>query len=164
MFQARGGTISALAVLTILSVSPLSADSIYTPWYWQPPLLGTAVGHYYSYHPDQVPGYPHELRGYPVPIYSINGRRQASGVRYRIGLPTRHGAKIDGSPIDRRTTATSPYSGHAGSVGHRIRRRRRASANDGFTLGAGISFSWPDFTVGMQLAPTAIDKQPLTFR
>ena len=84
MFQARGGTVSALAVLTILSVSPSFADSVYTPWYWQPPLQGTAVGHYYSYHPDQVPGYPFELRGYPVPIYSINGRRQASAVRYRI--------------------------------------------------------------------------------
>ena len=44
------------------------------PWYRQHPWLGTGPGLYYSHYPDHVPGYPHPLRGLPVPIYEVNDR------------------------------------------------------------------------------------------
>ena len=79
----------------MLGVAPSSAESgahqigaedswvESTPWYSQPPLQGTGPGHYYSYHPHHVPGYPVELRGYPVPIYSTTHPTKPPAARYR---------------------------------------------------------------------------------
>lgn len=72
-------TAATLALLTALGVAPSAADP--GPWYSQPPLQGTGPGHYYSYHPEHVPGYPHALRGYPVPLYS-KSRPAVHAARY----------------------------------------------------------------------------------
>jgi hypothetical protein len=53
------------ALLMTLGVATSAAE----PWYSQPPLQGTGPGLYYSYYPQDVPGYPQELRGLPVPIF-----------------------------------------------------------------------------------------------
>ena len=67
----RASGLSAAAMLAMIGVAPSWAGSDYsTRWYDQAPLQGTGPGLYYSYHPDHVPGYPEQLRGYPVPIYS----------------------------------------------------------------------------------------------
>lgn len=42
------------------------------PWYRQPPWIGTGVAQYYSYHPNHLPGYPHDLTGYPIPIHRLD--------------------------------------------------------------------------------------------
>jgi hypothetical protein len=72
MIDARYCIAAALALLTALGTGPAAAGSVDGPWYSQPPLQGTGPGHYYSYHPEHVPGYPQELRGYPVPLYSTS--------------------------------------------------------------------------------------------
>lgn len=62
-------TAAVLTLLTAFGATPSAAESIDGPWYSQPPLQGTGPGLYYSYYPDQVPGYPQELSGLPVPIF-----------------------------------------------------------------------------------------------
>lgn len=70
MVDARYRTVAALALLTALGTAPSAAEPVPGPWYSQPPWQNTGPGLYYSYHPDHVPGYPQDFRGYPVPIYS----------------------------------------------------------------------------------------------
>lgn len=65
MIAAGYRTAAVLALSTMLGVAPSAAE----PWYSQPPLQGTGPGLYYSYYPQDVPGYPQELRGLPVPIF-----------------------------------------------------------------------------------------------
>ena len=72
MIDARYGIAAALALLTALGTAPAAAESVDGQWYAQPPLQGTGPGLYYSHHPEHVPGYPQELRGYPVPLYSTS--------------------------------------------------------------------------------------------
>ena len=72
MIDARYRTAAALALLSALWIVPSAAEPVYGPWYSQPPLQGTGPGLYYSYHPGHVPGYPQDLRGYPVPLYSTS--------------------------------------------------------------------------------------------
>jgi hypothetical protein len=72
MIAAGYRTAAALALLTALGITSSAAEPVLGPWYAQPPLQGTGPGLYYSYHPEHVPGYPQDLRGYPVPLYSTS--------------------------------------------------------------------------------------------
>ncbi len=66
-------TAAALALLAALGALPsVAAEPVFGPWYAQPPLQGTGPGLYYSYYPEHVPGYPQELTGLPVPLYSTS--------------------------------------------------------------------------------------------
>jgi hypothetical protein len=92
MIDARYRTAAALALLSALWIVPSAAEPVYGPWYSQPPLQGTGPGLYYSYHPDHVPGYPQDLRGYPVPLYSTSGRTVH---RYAAGYGNGRSAHVD---------------------------------------------------------------------
>jgi hypothetical protein len=72
MIDARYRTAAALALLTTLGTAPSAAEPVHGRWYSQPPWQNTGPGLYYSYHPEHVPGYPQEFRGYPVPLYSTS--------------------------------------------------------------------------------------------
>ncbi len=64
-------TIAYAAIFVAMTAGRAFAGDYSAAWYDQPPLLGTGPGLYYSYHPEHVPGYPEQLRGYPVPLYDI---------------------------------------------------------------------------------------------
>ena len=75
-------TVAALALLTAFGITPSAAEPVLGPWYSQQPWQNTGPGLYYRYHPDHVPGYPEDFRGYPVPIYSTSHPQAA---RYEDG-------------------------------------------------------------------------------
>ncbi len=81
------------------------------PWYRQPPWIGTGVGHYYSYHPDHVPGYPHELTGYPIPIFRMSDSDPV--VRAFRGAPSAHvdWCRSRYRSYDMRSDTYQPYEG-----------------------------------------------------
>jgi hypothetical protein len=59
-------------------------------WYRQRPWIGTGPGHYYSYYPNHVPGYPHRLTGYPVPIYKAPRLLPRAVIRAYRARPAAH--------------------------------------------------------------------------
>ncbi len=81
----RARTAATLALVTALGIAPSAAEP--GPWYSQRPWQNTGPGLYYSYHPEHVPGYPQEFRGYPVPLYSTSHPGNWYAARYGNGWP-----------------------------------------------------------------------------
>src|SRR5262245_4890085 len=71
-------TIAYAAIVATMAAGHALAGDYSDAWYDQPPLLGTGPGLYYSYHPEHVPGYPTQFRGYPIPLYDIGRRTSAT--------------------------------------------------------------------------------------
>ena len=96
----KGAFAAAMLAATVTAAPPAKAgerhrvDVVHhhhvhaAPWYRQPPWIGTGVGHYYSYPPRHVPGYPHRLTGYPVPIHKLADSDPI--VRTFRGAPSAH--------------------------------------------------------------------------